>query len=225
MKILAFDTSTKFLSIALLEDENVVASFHEDMGIRHSEVLISTIGALIADAEWDINDIGLIAVGLGPGSFTGLRIGIATVKALAASTGCKVVGVPTMDAMVMNVKAGNKLIAPFLDAHKGKVYSCIYRNTGRGYEKKTEYLLVTVDDLLSKLEEEVVFFGDGLNKYTDLLISSPLALKDEEIDWYPRASNVGLLGYERSKEKTDDPETIDPLYLHAEDCSVKKRDA
>ena len=80
MKILSFDTSTKFLTIALLEDEAVKAEFHEDVGIRHSEILVSTIKDMLGKLEWKMEDIELMCVGLGPGSFTGIRIAVATVK-------------------------------------------------------------------------------------------------------------------------------------------------
>ena len=97
MKVLAFDTSTKYLSVACLEDEEVKSSYHEDAGIRHSEILTSTIKDMLDEANWKASDIELVCVGLGPGSFTGLRIGIATVKGLSAVLGNKVIGVPTMD--------------------------------------------------------------------------------------------------------------------------------
>src|SRR3989338_5391569 len=102
MKILAFDTSTKYLSVAGLENEKVLFEFHKPVCISHSEILIPTIKQVVEKLGWAIKDIELIAVGVGPGSFTGLRIGIAAVKGIFAVRAVKVVGVPSMDAIAAN---------------------------------------------------------------------------------------------------------------------------
>lgn len=225
MKTLAFDTSTKFLSIALLEDEDVRAEYHRDEGIRHSEVLVPTIKDMLARLGWDARDVGLVSVGLGPGSFTGLRIAVATVKGLAAALDSKVIGVPSMDAIIMNYRGGAPLAAPLLDAHKGKIYSCVYAlGAPGGPERRTVHMLATVEELLAGLREKVVFFGDGAAKYRDTLESHSLAVYDESVDWYPRAADIGRIGLERSRSGTDDPAAIDPLYLHSKECNIILRD-
>ena len=225
MNILAFDTSTKFLSVACLEDGEVMSRFHEDVGIRHSEILTSTIGEVMEEAGWAPRDIELICVGLGPGSFTGLRIAVATVKGLAASLELKVKGVPTMDAMARRVSGNRGRFAPLLDAHKGKVYTCIYEEDEDGnISRKTDYLLVTVNDLLSDLKENVFFFGDGIHKYKEELEAHPTAKIIWDIDWYPRAEDIGLIGLELAREGEDDPDTIDPLYLHSKECNIMKEE-
>ncbi|MFH1552792.1 MAG: tRNA (adenosine(37)-N6)-threonylcarbamoyltransferase complex dimerization subunit type 1 TsaB [Candidatus Omnitrophota bacterium] len=220
MRILAFDTSTKFLSIACLENTDVVARFHEDVGIRHSEIIVPTIEKMLGKINWTIAEVELVCVGLGPGSFTGLRIAVATVKGFAAAVENKVVGVPTMDAMVMNLSFAEKRVAPFIDARKGKVYTCIYDRTGREAKKLTDYLLVTVDEFLKSLDEEVLFFGDAVTKYKDELENSSLARYDEKVDWYPRAENIGRIGYKKALTATDDPKDIEPLYLHAKEANI-----
>ncbi len=228
MKILAIDTSTKFLSIACLENEDVKSEFHRDVGIKHSELLIPEIKSMLHGLSWQAEELGLICVGIGPGSFTGLRIAAVTVKAMAEALGCAVIGVPDMDAIIMNLPpevfaaAKKKLAAPFLDARKGKVYTCIYDLSGPGREKVTEYLLVTASDFLSGLKEnEVLFFGDAVEKYKKELDECRLA-RVLEIDWYPRAADVGRIGFKRSARGTDDPEDIEPLYLHARDCGITR---
>jgi len=223
MKTLAFDTSTKFLSIACLEDDDVKSEFHKDVGIRHSEILIPTIKQMIENIGWPLNEIELVCVGLGPGSFTGLRIAIATVKGLAAVLCNKVVGVPTMDAIVMNAPPDKKIAAPLLDARKEKVYTCIYDLSGKEPVNTTDYLLVTIDELLSGLKEEVFFFGDAVPKYKEKLDNCAKARYAENIDWYPRGSQIGRLGFKKSLTRTDDPAVIDPLYLHSKECQITKR--
>ena len=132
----------------------------------------------------------------------------------------KVKGVPTMDAMVWNVPPGEKRIAPLLDARKGKVYSCIYENSGGRVRRITEYLLVTIDELLEGLEGEVVFFGDAVIKCRAKIDAHPLAAYDQTIDWYPRAADIGRIGFQRSRSGTDDPENMEPLYLHSKECNI-----
>jgi len=220
MKILAFDTSTKYLSIALVEDGRVAARFHEDMGIRHSEVLAPKIGELAGEAGWKIGDIGLISAGIGPGSFTGLRIGVATAKGIAAVTGCRVIGIPSMDAMLSEVPESVRSFAPLLDARKEKVYSSIYE-TSEGRRKKIRGPeLVTIDRLLSELGEKVVFFGDGIDRYRETIEKCPFAEINDDIDWYPRAEEIARLGVERSKGETVDPADLEPLYLYSRECSI-----
>lgn len=220
MKILSFDTSTKFLTIALLEDEAVKAEFHEDVGIRHSEILVSTIKDMLGKLEWKMEDIELMCVGLGPGSFTGIRIAVATVKGFAAVLNNKIIGVPSMDAMIMNFPSGKSFAAPLLDARKEKVYTCIYDCRQDQPIRTTDYSLTTIDDLLGSLKEEVVFFGDGTEKYEEKLKEYSLAGYDKDVDWYPKASRIGQIGFKRSKHVTDNPETIEPMYLHAKECNI-----
>ncbi|MDD5634148.1 MAG: tRNA (adenosine(37)-N6)-threonylcarbamoyltransferase complex dimerization subunit type 1 TsaB [Candidatus Omnitrophica bacterium] len=223
MRTLAFDTSTEFLSVALLDNDKVKAAFHENVGIKHSEVLIPTISALLKKAKWSLSDVELICVGLGPGSFTGLRIAVTMVKGLSLSLKVKVVGVPTMDAIVENAPKNKKIVAPFLDAHKEKIYTCIYRRTESDFKKETDYLLLTVEELVSNLKEKVFFFGSGIKKYKDKLETCPLAEYSDKIDWYPRADVLGRLGQKKAQTKTDDPETLEPLYLHPKECNIVVR--
>ncbi|MGD2278812.1 MAG: tRNA (adenosine(37)-N6)-threonylcarbamoyltransferase complex dimerization subunit type 1 TsaB [Candidatus Omnitrophota bacterium] len=220
MRTLAFDTSTKFLTIAFLEEEKVKAEFHEDVGIGHSELLMPQIKEMLGGLGWEIEDIALVCVGLGPGSFTGLRIAAATVKGLAAAMEKKVVGVPTMDAIVQNFPKEGKHLAPLLDARKGKVYSCIYDREGGETKRATDYMLVTVDELLSGLKEEVYFYGDGVEKYEEKLKDHPLAKYSKDVDWYPKAAQIGKIGIKRSLYISDNPETLEPLYLHSKECNI-----
>jgi len=223
MKILAFDTSTKFLSIALLEGNEAISEFHEDVGIRHSEILVPTIETLLKGSGWSVCDIDLVCMGIGPGSFTGLRIAAATVKGLAAVSCEQVAGVPTMDVMVRNFLPMDGRVAPLMDARKGKVYSCIYNCSGDNVEKLTEYMLVSVDELLNSLDEKTTFFGDAVGIYKDQLVSHPLAGYISAVDWYPKACWVGRLGVENAKGITQSPAELEPLYLHSKECNITSR--
>ena len=222
MKTLAFDTSTKILTIACFGEGEVKASFHKDVGITHSELLVPTIDEMLKGLEWGVKNIDLICMGLGPGSFTGLRIAAAMVKGITAVTHSKVVGVSTMDAIVRNAPYGEGRFAPFLDAHKGKVYTCVYRKDKNGIKRLTDYLLVKADEFLAGIETEVFFFGNGIEKYKSELDSCDLALYNEDIDWYPNAVEIGHIGIKIASERTDDPKTLEPLYLHSKEANITK---
>ncbi|MFH1847135.1 MAG: tRNA (adenosine(37)-N6)-threonylcarbamoyltransferase complex dimerization subunit type 1 TsaB [Candidatus Omnitrophota bacterium] len=224
MKILAFDTSTRFLSIALLDDDVVISEFHKDVGIQHNKMLIPTMKNMLDDTGWHIPDIDLICVGTGPGSFTGLRIAIAAAKGMGIVLNNKIKGVPTMDAMVRNVDEKVEYAAPLLDARKGKIYTCIYKNSQQGFVKQTGYLLLAIDELMSELKNKVLFFGDAVSVYKDKLDASSFSEYNENIDWYPRAVEIGRIGLKRSLVSGgDDIRDLTPLYLHAKECNVISR--
>jgi len=194
-----------------------------DSGIRHSEILIPTVESMLKDINWTIQDVDLIAVGLGPGSFTGLRIGVATVKAIQAACSSKIIGVPTMDAIAINAPKDKKRVAPFLDAHKGKIYTCIYERSGETFKRITEYLLVQADEFLESLEEETFFFGGGIEKYKKELDSCDFAEYMENIKWEPKADDIGRLAFGRVSEGYHDASELEPLYLHPRDCAITKK--
>ena len=222
MKILSFDTSTKYLSIACLENDVIKCELHEEMGIRHSELLLTKFQEVLDHIDWTINDIDMVCVGIGPGSFTGLRIAVATCKGFAAVIGTKVLGVPSIDAIALNAVFDGGLVAPVLDARKGKVYATIYEKKGHTIKRVSEHRLLTATGFVDSLDKKIYIFGDGVNVYEDILSKSDLIDIDYFKGWYPKASDIGILGYNRFKEKNsaDDPETLDPMYLHARDCNV-----
>ena len=224
MKILAIDTSTEFLSVACLEDRKTVCCEHERVGIKHSEILVSRIRDMLKQAQWDIVNVDLIAFGSGPGSFTGLRIGASTVKGFALVSGTKLVGVPTLDAIAERGPAGKGLVIPVLDAHKGKVYSCVYeKNVSGELERKTDYLLCDVEKLRTYVTGKAVFFGSGLDKYGKELEKWPMAEIEGALDWYPRAEDIGRMGLELSQVGTVSPDNLEPMYLYPKECNVLKK--
>ncbi len=224
MKTLAFDTSTKYLSIALFDGDTLCREYHEDIGIKHSDVLVPEISAILNEVGWSVKDIGLFAVGIGPGSFTGLRIGVATVKGFASVFNCDVIGVPDMDAIVAELRSEEeKVVAPVLDARKGKIYTCLYRIGKNDPQRISDHKLITMDDFLLALKQNVLLFGDAVASSKKAVDSCPKAEYYENITWYPKAKNIGKIGIKQylAGERTD-PADLDPMYLHARDCSIKR---
>jgi tRNA threonylcarbamoyladenosine biosynthesis protein TsaB len=152
---------------------------------------------------------------VGPGSFTGLRIGIATVKGLAYSSGKPIVAVPTFDAVARNASDFEGVICPVLDARKNKVYACLYKSGKNGIKKISKYLLLPASDLMKILEkyDKIFLLGDGVK-----LLGKT---ENETFDWYPRAEALGALALESfKKKKFVSPEDLEPMYLYSKECVV-----
>jgi tRNA threonylcarbamoyl adenosine modification protein YeaZ len=212
MKLLAIDTSTDYLSIAVTDGAATLARCHTKADRRHSILLVPTIARLLKKARLKIKDMGCFAVSVGPGSFTGLRIGVTVVKGFAYALKKPIVAVPTLDCIAENAKKENGVICPVLDARKGKVYACIYRSDGKKLKRLSRYLLLPYEELLKKLKryDKVVFLGDAGNP----------GFKN----WRPRAEVVARLGAELLKQKkTVKAKDLEPMYIYSRECDITGR--
>lgn len=234
MLVLGVDTSTEFLSVALIDEKKALVSYDAVGKLNHSTLLVPTIKKALAKARKKIKDIALFSVGIGPGSFTGLRVGITAIRGLAIALDKPLIGIPTMDAIAVNAlqylkkkKAADRdiKICPILDAKKNQVYACVYRVSGDKIIKESGYLLEPVDMLVKRLKGEIIFLGDGVPLYEDSLsgVESIKAAFIEDKKWFPKASviaGMGLLMFNSGKH--DDPYDLAPMYLYARDCNVRK---
>ena len=218
MKLLAIDTSTKYLSLAVTDDEKVLSSFDETEGIKHSALIIPTIDRILKEVSLALRDMDAIALSIGPGSFTGLRIGVATSKGINLSLGTPVVAVPTLDVIAYNfLDEKSRMLCPVIDAKKEKVYACLYE----GKKRLTDYLLTDMESLLKKIKRPALFFGDGAVLYKDECRKNPLVAISAR-DWLPKAEVVAKLGLGLArKRKFADPDRLTPIYLHSQYCQVK----
>ncbi|MEI6863445.1 MAG: tRNA (adenosine(37)-N6)-threonylcarbamoyltransferase complex dimerization subunit type 1 TsaB [Candidatus Omnitrophota bacterium] len=214
MKILSIDTSTDYLSVAITDGAKVLARYHKPSHRNHSKLLVPTIAKLIKRAGLKVKDIGGFCVSIGPGSFTGLRIGVVTVKGLAYALGKPIVTVPTLDVIARNAKGFKGIVCPVLDAKKNKVYACLYKSDGVTFKKISKYLLIPVDDLLNITGkyDKVLFLGDGVK-----LVGSEEKVKS----WHPRAEVVaGLAAGSFRKKRFVTPEKLEPMYLYSRECAI-----
>ena len=173
MKVVGIDTSTASGSVGLIEDEEVVAEHLLNIPVTHSERLLDTIELALREARWTIEDVDGWAISAGPGSFTGLRIGVSTVKGLGFATGKPVAGVPTLDVLASQISPTPYLICPILDARKREVYTALYRyEEGLSFRRQSAYQAIGPDDLVKKIGERTIFIGDGVKTYGDFLRKS-----------------------------------------------------
>ncbi len=196
MKILAMDSSTRAGSVALLEGDALVSSYLLDVTATHSERLLPAIDHCLADATWTMEDIDLIACAKGPGSFTGLRIGLATAKGIAFATGKPLVGVNSLEATALGLAFGQTPICPMIDARKRQVFAALFEPDGAGgLTRKREDVSVPAADYAAQIEGPCLFVGDGALLFTEkILAAKPDAILVPSALAYPRAAGVGWLG-------------------------------
>ncbi|MFC1576105.1 tRNA (adenosine(37)-N6)-threonylcarbamoyltransferase complex dimerization subunit type 1 TsaB [Candidatus Omnitrophota bacterium] len=218
MKLLAIDTSTKYLALAVMDEECVLASFDEREGLKQATFIIPAIDKILKKAHLSLARIDAIALSIGPGSFTGLRIGVATAKGINLSLGTRIVAVPTLDVIAHNfLDERDVLLCPAIDAKKEKVYACIYDRERR----LTEYLLIGMEDLLKKIKRPTLLFGDGATLYKNVCEKNSFVTISEKC-WFPKTEVVGKLGLILArKRKFTNPDKLSPMYLHSQYCQVK----
>ncbi|MDI6777494.1 MAG: tRNA (adenosine(37)-N6)-threonylcarbamoyltransferase complex dimerization subunit type 1 TsaB [Syntrophales bacterium] len=219
MLTLAIDTSTKTASIALLDDDMVLAEVLISLNLHHCATLLPAMENLTRMAGITPGKVDLLVCTIGPGLFTGLRIGVSTVKGLALTTGRPVVGVSTLDALALNLVYLSMTICPMLDAGKKHVYTAIYKMGRKDIpEKIGEEMIANVGKFLENLDkdEDIIFVGDGAVKHRELIKEilperSFLAFAHHQ---FIRAAAVGMLG----RRKFNDGDILDsvtftPRYL------------
>lgn len=226
MLTLAIETATKTAGMAILEEEEVLAESYVNLGRHHAEVLLPALEQLFLIAGLAPERIDLFACTVGPGSFTGVRIGVSTVKGLALATGKPVAGVSTLEALALNAALYPNLICPLLDAQKGQVYAGIFRLGDGGFPEAVKpERLSDLKDLLREFDgERVVFLGNGALRYAKLIgetlpgASLPIDGRLHRL----KASAVGLAGLRRYRGSGAlDILTLAPKYLRLSEAEIK----
>lgn len=228
MRILGIETATQAGSVAIVEEEEITAEYTLNIKETHTSRLMSMIDHVLSDAHLTIHQMDAVAVSLGPGSFTGLRIGLATAKGLCLALDKPLIGIPTLDAFAHNISRTSRLICPLLEARKEEVYAALYRYrlpvAGQGLQKLTNDLALPLDELLSRIDGSAVFLGDVLRGYRNL-IKRKLKEKASFAPPYlnlPRAANIAILGSGKLKTGPEtDPQKIEPLYVRRPAAEIK----
>lgn len=223
MHILGIETATMTGSVAIVTEDRLVAEYTLNTETTHAERLMAAIDHLLQAAALSIQAIDGIAVSIGPGSFTGLRIGVTTAKSLAYSIGKPVVGIPTLDALAAQYLFTELLLCPILDARKREVYTAFYRNTGADVARLSEYAVLTPERLRPEITEPVLFLGDGVCPYRQYLTTAleEKAFFADAAHLLPRGSLIAKLGGDRLRAgQADDCLALTPLYLRKSDAEI-----
>lgn len=176
MKILAVDSSSLTASVAVVEDDITVAEYTVNYKKTHSQTLLPMLDEIVKMTEQDLQTVDAIALAAGPGSFTGLRIGSATVKGLAQALDKPVVSVPTVDGLAGNLYGTDKLVCPVMDARRNQTYTGLYEfvKNEEAYEMHCikEQCAVDITEIIAAINElgrEVIFLGDGVPVFKDVI--------------------------------------------------------
>ncbi len=225
MKVLGIDTSTSCGSVGLIDDESILSEYLLNIPVTHSERLLGTIELILKEARFALEDLDGWAISLGPGSFTGLRIGVSTVKGLALATQKPVAGVSTLDVLAYQISSTPYLICPILDAKKGEVYTAFYRYGERNdLKRQSAYRAIKPEDLMKDIQERTIFIGDGVKTYRDYLKKSleSLAIFSPNSINFPHGSGVAKLGLELlRKGEYLDLANFTPLYVRPSEAEMK----
>jgi len=243
MKILGIETTSKISSVALLDGKRTVENFSRKTALR-SEDLLRLIDAVLREGKTDLKEIDGIAVSIGPGSFTGTRVGVSSSRALAQFLKKPLAGIVSLDCLARGASGWHRVKGPFyicpvIDALRGEVFTSVYRKTDTGFKRVTDYKLVKINEILeSGLFSDglglsrtckvrgfpVVFTGDGVLIYRDMIYRK---FKNRAVFFpparlYPRGSDVAALGRGAiTGKKGVKYNGVLPLYIRKPPCAAK----
>ena len=223
MKILAVDTAAQSCSVAIVDKKSLLTETTVVGNQTHSKHLMKMISAAMDLCSLDISDLDGFAVTCGPGSFTGLRIGISSVKGLATASGRPVVGVSSLDVLAMQTAFSSYLVRPLLDARKGEVYCSSYRFENNILKKEGNEQVLSPDKAVCDINEPCMFVGDGIAVYRDAIVEKigRFAHFASHYQSTIRASTVACLGMDRFETNdTDDVGLLMPHYIRKSDAQI-----
>src|SRR5882724_10329513 len=223
MKVLALESATLSGGAALVDGERLLGEVTLDVAVTHSERLMAAVDRLVADCGLSPHDLDGLAVSVGPGSFTGLRVGLATVKGLGLALDLPIAAVPTLDALAGRLPFADAPVCPILDARKGEVYLSLYRWRGDRMSRERDYLALPPELAAAELEAPVILLGDGieacrpwLGRLGDGVRVAPAAQR------LPSASAVAELGHAvLAAGGGVSAEALVPLYLRPSEAELK----
>lgn len=222
MRILGIDSSSRSLSIGAC-DGSKIYSYNLDAGIRHSALLMPSVRRILDALRWCPEDIDYFACGLGPGSFTGLRIGLATIKGLAFASRKPVIGIPSLDILAAGAQENQGYLMPAVDARRNSVYCCIYKSQDGRLSKKSDYMLLKRAEFIKKIKKGSVLFGDACALYRqEILACGKDAVILDRDYWYPKGHFIIKLAQERkSSARRGNADGMKPVYLFPKECQIR----
>lgn len=215
MRLLAFETSAKAASVALFEDEKLLAEQYQNTGLTHSQTLLVMAQQMLTQCNLTAKDVDAVAVANGPGSFTGVRIGVAAAKGFAWGSEILMYGVSTLEAMAMGLGIYEGYVCPVMDARREQVYNALFYVNQSVVTRQTPDRAIALSDLKNELKtlgKPIFLVGDGsILCYNTLKADVPGLILPPEGRMHQRAVGVGLAALKQ--ENPNDPATLVPNYL------------
>jgi tRNA threonylcarbamoyladenosine biosynthesis protein TsaB len=222
--ILGVETATQQVGCAIGGVEGVLASFHATRGRRHAESLVPAIRFCCEQARVELSDVSVVAVDIGPGLFTGLRVGIATAKAMAQALRVPMIGLSSLDLLAFPVRTSPRLIVAAIDARRGELYSALYRQVPGGVQRLSDYRVCSPADLSSELlarGEEALLVGDGALRYATTFADRSNLEVGAVAHAYPSAAALVELAQPRAlREEFVQPWDLQAMYLRKSDAEI-----
>lgn len=235
MKILALDSSGLVASVAVVEDDVLLAEYTVDYKKTHSQTLLPMLDEIRSMIELDLNSVDAIAIAAGPGSFTGLRIGAATAKGLGLALNKPLVEVPTLEGLAYQLWGTDRLVCPLMDARRNQVYSGIYSFTpnGQGFQMDVVKEQCAVDisvmiETCNKLGKEVIFLGDGVPVFAGKIaekLQVPYSFAPAHCNRQSAASVASLAAVYYAQGKTVTAAEHQPEYLRMSQAEREREEA
>lgn len=223
MRILGIETATSVCSVCVLDNSELIAEYTTNITKTHSQRLMPMIKHVLKNIELVPKDIEAIAVSIGPGSFTGIRIGISAAKGIAMALGVQTVGVSVLDGIAYNLtNTCTDRVCVITDARRKQVYAAIYEMPNM--EKLIDDMVLPIEELIGKIKKKTIFVGNATALYHDILKEElgDLAVVCSPDIGIPRASSIALLGEKRLKEGKDlSYFDLKPNYVRLSDAEIK----
>jgi tRNA threonylcarbamoyladenosine biosynthesis protein TsaB len=220
--ILGIETATEQVGVAIGGHEGVIASFEVARGRRHAEILAPAIEFVCRQADVELAELGVIAVDVGPGLFTGMRVGLASAKALAQALRIPMIGISSLDLLAFPWRHTDRVVVPVIDARKGEIFWAAYRQVPGGLQQVSPPSVGPVDDLVADLlarSQDVLLVGDGALRYRDEILDGYHG--EFADDAHPSAGPLVQLAHARAlREEWVSPREIEPIYLRAPDALI-----
>lgn len=224
MLILGIETATEQVGVAIGGHEGVIGLHEITRGRRHAETLVPAIEFLCRQADVELAELGCIAVDVGPGLFTGMRVGIATGKALAQALRLPMIGVSSLDLLAFPLRLSDRVIAAVIDARRGELFYAFYRQVPGGVQRVSEPRVGRPDDLVADLIArglEAVCVGDGALRYRPQIAEAVRVEFAEQFVAHPSAAPLVQLAHAKAlREDWVNPWDIEPLYLRRPDAQI-----
>jgi tRNA threonylcarbamoyladenosine biosynthesis protein TsaB len=222
--ILGVTTATNQVGCAIGGHEGVLACVHSARGRRHAESLTPALDFVCRQARVELRDMGCVAVDIGPGLFTGLRVGVASAKAIAHALRVPMIGVSSLDLLAFPVRFSPRLVVAAVDARRGELFHASYRQVPGGVQRLADPAISTPDDLASELlacHDEILLVGDGARRYREVFEGlGGVELGDDGLA-HPSAASLVQLAHARAlREEFVQPWELQPLYLRKPDAEI-----
>lgn len=222
MLILGIETATEQVGVAIGGHEGVIATFEVTRGRRHAETLTPAIEFVCRQADIELAEIGCIAVDVGPGLFTGMRVGLAAGKALAQALRIPMIGISSLDLLAFPCRHTDRVVVPVIDARKGEVFWSMYRQVPGGVQQVVPATVGPIDELVADLlarSQEVLCIGDGAERYRDEILEGYRCEIAPPV--HPPVGALVQLAHSRAlREEWVRPNEIEPIYLRAPDAQI-----